>query len=414
MRSVVFVESESDNNRLWVGTVLLVVSFLFSVCTYACSVVHCWPRYASLVKEGEMSLPSLVSSSRDGTIVVWNTDTRSVQVLQSNCGGYVWGVVAAAGRNCLATFGQDEKVRLWDPADLTCTLVLPGDTKGVCSIAFSPNAGLLATGHTTGIVRLWDMDNREWKWALQEHRKGMVHVSFSPSGRVFATGGQDGMLALWDVDTRSRIAAAAGLGFNCVVFSPDGRMLVTGGRAHSVDLWHADSLVPAGSLAGHTRPVICAAFSPDGLLLATGSADRTVRLWDVTAQRSTALLDAHEGWVLRLAFSPSGTTLASCSNDMTVRLWSMRDAPCCVAVLAQHTDTVTAVAFLPSHHVRTPGCSVVVFSRRVPGVDPRAAHDVCGAGCVGRGADGDAWGMGRAPPAAACPRAAAYDAHESA
>ncbi|EZG56790.1 putative WD repeat protein [Gregarina niphandrodes] len=109
----------------------------------------------------------------------------------------------------------------------------------------------------------------------------------------------------------------------------------------------------SGSLRGHTGTILCLAFSPDGKSMATGSGDCQVRLWDLSTVTPICVLKGHTRPVVSLAWSPDCKWLASGSEDKSVRVWqadkcftSSQPEP---KVLRLHTDTVTALDFMPMH-----------------------------------------------------------------
>jgi WD40 repeat protein len=87
----------------------------------------------------------------------------------------------------------------------------------------------------------------------------------------------------------------------------------------------------AGTLSGHTAPVLSIEFSPDGRTLATGGADGKVLLWDLS-ERSGRLLsnlrlgESSNDQARSVAFSHDGRTLAvGAREDGRVLLWDVSD-----------------------------------------------------------------------------------------
>jgi hypothetical protein len=143
-----------------------------------------------------------------------------------------------------------------------------------------------------------------------------------------------------------RVATGAA---NAAAFSPDARTIVTAGVDGAARIWdiatHREVGPPfAGGASGTSLPD--ATFSPDGRMLVTASADGTVRIWDVATHRVLAVLAGHTDAVTAATFSPDGRLLVTASADRTARIWDVATHRV-LAVLAGHTDAVTAATFSP-------------------------------------------------------------------
>src|SRR5262249_22513909 len=147
----------------------------------------------------------------------------------------------------------------------------PGHWAPVCSAAFSPDGGTLASGDAEGRVCLWDLQAPPGgafarARRLLGHNKQVFAVTFSPDGQLLASSSVDGAIRLSDV--------------------------ATGQSLHE--------LSPGPFL----RPVpVPLAFSPDGEPPAAGSAIGSVNLWAVKTKKREKPGGGHVGFVPAVAFS---------------------------------------------------------------------------------------------------------------
>jgi WD40 repeat protein/transcriptional regulator with XRE-family HTH domain len=263
--------------------------------------------------------------------------------------------------------------------------ILTSHTGAVCSVAFSPDGKILATGNSDGTVRLWDVATHRQITTLTGHAGEVLSVAFSPDGKTLATGNSDGTVRLWNLATHRPIGVAlhAGqipkmtwrpisapltghdsrpvsvtfspdskllaTGVLSVTFSPDSKLLATGGGDGTVRLWDVATHRPIGGpLTSYTGAVSSVAFSADSKTLATGNSDGTVRLWDTaTGRQIGSLLTGHHRPVTSVAFSPDGKTLATGNSDGTVRLWDGATHRQIGKTLKGHVASVTSLAFSP-------------------------------------------------------------------
>jgi WD40 repeat protein len=153
----------------------------------------------------------LASGSRDGTAILWSTETwKALQTLQNPDKDSLYG-----GR---------------------------GTVEGV---AFSPDGKTLAMASQTGNVHLWDVASGKRLETLKGHSSAAQAVVFSPDGRTLASGGADHTVRLWNVQTRRPLMQLdpgsielGDMGVMTLAFSPDGMHLLAGGVGGSF-FWSA-------------------------------------------------------------------------------------------------------------------------------------------------------------------------------
>jgi WD40 repeat protein len=274
---------------------------------------------------------ALAIGSWDGTVKLWDLARRQEwEALRQEGGGACSGVAFAPDGKTLALEAPNG-VKLWDLAAWRERATLPGNPRGIWSLAFAPDGRTLAAGswQQEGRVTLWDVAaGRERATLCGDHGRNWA-LAFAPDGKRLATAAEDGTVTLWDAaEGRQLFLLEPGTGdkVRYVAFTPDGTSLAAScylrGKHRSVlKFWDVATGRLRSTLEGHEHYIEWVAFAPAGQVFATGSWDRTVKLWDAATGRELDTLKGHGNIVVHGAFSPDGKTLATTSWDGTVKLW---------------------------------------------------------------------------------------------
>jgi WD40 repeat protein len=151
----------------------------------------------------------LASGSRDGTAIVWSTETwKAIETVENPDHDSLYG-----GRGMVE------------------------------DVAFSPDGKTLALASREGDVQLWDVAGRKFLEPLEGHSSAVLAVAFSPDGRTLASCGTGLTVHLWNVPTRSHLMQLDPSGIELgelwsLAFSPDGMQLLAGGLQGSA-FWSA-------------------------------------------------------------------------------------------------------------------------------------------------------------------------------
>ncbi len=252
--------------------------------------------------------------------------------------------------NLVASSGVEGKIKLTARDTGTVRKVWSPNHGQARTLSFSPDDGAnIAVGFADGMVIVFDVATGKELSTLAEHIDSVCSVAFSPDGKLLASGDNETM-RIWDIATSKMVMGSPyghGDTVNSVAFSPDGKLVVSGSFDGSVRFWDlATGKEAMAPLLGHTSQVSSIAFSPDGKLVASGGYDHAVRIWDVaTGGEATSLVKAHAYRVESVAFSPDGKFLASGSWDRTLKIWDVATWKEAMAPLTGHDDTVSSVAF---------------------------------------------------------------------
>ncbi len=342
----------------------------------------------------------LVSSSRDGTVRIWDADGGEVNHVLHHP-SEVFSVIFLPGGKQVASVCFDGQTRIFDAktGELVRTLAplvqttAPQPPIAAMAIAASRDGKMLAMSQSTRIglwstatwepesleqrnalafglmfsgdgktlissntdssVRLWNVVERQQTKMLavpiaEQMGAGQVSsLSVSPDGKTIAIASRRNVIELRERETGAVVRSLSGKSpVSTASFSPDGRTVAAGGQNGSVVLFDVDSGEARLTLQGHSAAVNAVAWSADGKFVASGSDDRTVRFWDASEGKEIATLEGQGSEVLAAAISSDGKLLVTGGSDSTAYVWDVEKKQQ-LAALRGHGAAVQAVAFSP-------------------------------------------------------------------
>jgi WD40 repeat protein len=204
----------------------------------------------------------LASAAWDGTVRIWDVATGEELAFFSGFTEWAYDVAFRPDGQILAAVGQlspDEGLRLWNTQTLEELPMLSTEDSLAC-LAFSPDGRLLVAGEEWDIQwYVWDAQTFDRVLTLgqstREPEGGTCSVAFSPDSTLLATGGGDELIHIWDV-----AAGSATFGQELTTlrrhtdtivaleFSPDGTMLASGGG-------HDDGTIRLWAISPDAPPV---------------------------------------------------------------------------------------------------------------------------------------------------------------
>ena len=267
---------------------------------------------------------TLVSSSGDSTIKVWNLRTGELRRTLSGHSDQVLSVAISPDEQTLASSGWDQTIKLWNLRTGELRRTLTRHSNQVWSLAISPDGQTLVSG-SGNINKIWNLRTRKLRRTLSGHSDTVWSVAISPDGQTLASGSKDSTIKICNLRTgelRRTLIGHSGR-VRSVTISPDGQTLASGSWDSTIKIWNLRTGALLRTLSGHSAYVNSVAISPDGQLLASGSDDYTIKLWNLRTGELLHTLSGHSSNVNSVAFDADGKILVSGSGDKTIKIWRL-------------------------------------------------------------------------------------------
>ncbi|XP_019387241.1 PREDICTED: cell division cycle protein 20 homolog B, partial [Crocodylus porosus] len=236
------------------------------------------------IKEGTC----LAVGTSDGEVQLWDTETkkrlRNMVGHLSVVGAMSWNhYILSSGSRLGVVHHHDVRVAQHHIGTL-CQ-----NKQSICSLKWSLNNKLLASGSSDGILNIWPSDPGVTVHCkpvqTMPHPSAVKAMNWCPwQSEILATGGglKDGLLRVWDINSGKTIKTAETKSQICSLFwLPNTNELVTGHGLpkNQIKIWKYPMLANSVELFGHKGRVLQVALSPDCSRFISLAADGMACVW---------------------------------------------------------------------------------------------------------------------------------------
>ncbi|MEM9767540.1 MAG: BTAD domain-containing putative transcriptional regulator [Cyanobacteria bacterium P01_D01_bin.71] len=247
----------------------------------------------------------------------------------------------------LATGDGGGRIVVWRMADQQPVLTFQGTTSWLMAIVFTYDGQQLVSEDNSSL-KVWDVASGQFIKALNGHTNLIWTLVSSPNENLIVSGSVDGDLVLWDLAKHESLHQLTGhtQQINAAAFSPDGEQIVSASVDKTLRMWsvHTGKILKTWFCEAEPQ---CVSFSPDGKHLAVGQYDGNISLWNLQTEQIELTIPAHQLQVSSLAFSPCGGYLASGSFDATTKLWHPKTGQL-LRITTVYTSSIWKLEFSPN------------------------------------------------------------------
>jgi len=262
------------------------------------------------------------------TIKVWDFKTRKDLFTQK--GKNIIGdrvIIDLNGKWVVSSYFKD--LHVWNLVNKEESYTLEGHSGSITKIAIQTNGQRIVSASQC-ILKVWNLETKAELHTLSWHCTMITAVAIPPNGQkvVFAfIDNGDNKVNLWDLETEEvlqlhTLKEHSGI-VTVLVLHPNGKWVVTGDNDGTIKVWDLESREELRTLKGHSQMINLIVILPDGQRVISTSWDKTIKVWNLDTGNELYTLKGHSRGINSVAIHPDGQQIISGSGDNTLKVWDL-------------------------------------------------------------------------------------------
>jgi len=226
---------------------------------------------------------------------------------------------------------QSNQLLVWEWRSESYILKQQGHAYGMRCMSYSPDGVCIATGGEDGKVKLWNATSGFSFVTLPSHHTAPVTAISFATPTVLLSAGLDGVVKAHDL-MRYRhfrtFTAPTPAQFLCLDVDRSGEIVVAGSNdPFQIFVWNLQTGKILDILSGHNGPVSQVQFHPMKGTLASASWDGTMRVWDLFTEKKTKGEESveHTSEVVCMAWRPDGKVICTGILSGLLQFWEVEN-----------------------------------------------------------------------------------------
>ncbi|HWO19184.1 MAG TPA: CHAT domain-containing protein [Kofleriaceae bacterium] len=284
-----------------------------------------------------------VSALSDGTLEIWDLESRRVLVTLKGHEGCVNACAVTADRSRVISASSDSTLKIWGLEDGRLLDTLQGHGGPVRACVVTADGRRLISTSEDRILRVWRFESGRAVSARECHAEQVSACAGTADGRRLISASWDRTLKIWDLVSGSALATLKGHkgSVNACAVTANGRYLVSASSDWTLKIWDLENAREVATLEGHTGWVGACAVTPDGRRAVSASIDGTVKVWDLSSERVLATLEGHVSRLNACTVTADGRRVVFASDARILTVWDV-DLGRELSTLEGHAGAITA------------------------------------------------------------------------